>query len=582
MLHGPLGEGPVAGEPGRHPPNLAPGAVTNTGVVPSVQTLIRNARLVPVAGVPAPTDEPLDLRVVDGIVTDVAERLAPELDDEVFDAAGRWAAPGLWDHHVHMSQWADVASRLDMSGTHAPEEVVARVARHIDTLDPRDESVVSGYGHRTGTWTRLPTVAELDAVSGQHPVVLISGDAHHGWLNSAALSLLGVPPRQTTLDENDWFPVFGRLGDLPGAGLAHKLALREVVRDAAARGVVGVTDLEFGGAYLDWPERFAQGVDSLRVRAATYAEGLADVVAAGLRSGDDLADSDGLLEMGPLKIISDGSLNTRTAYCCTQYPDGHLLEYPQGRLNNSPEELVELFTTAHRNGLRVALHAIGDAALSLGLDAFSATGARGGIEHAQLVDLADLPRMAELGVRASVQPAHLLDDRDVTERCWPERTHRCFAFRSMLDRRRRAGARLRRPGRGARPVAGDVRGRAPHRGRARARGTPSRRSPPPRHWPPAPTDSPRSGAVPAATWCCSTTTRWRRTTTPARSARTCGRSRWRRRSWPADPPTWRSERAPTAGLPGERTDSVPHRRHGRMPTTGGEYSFAVVSSSRPI
>ena len=274
---------------GRDPPNPAPGAVTNTGVVPSVQTLIRNARLVPVAGVPAPTDEPLDLRIVDGIVTDVAERLAPALDDEVFDAAGRWAAPGLWDHHVHMSQWADVASRLDMSGTHAPEEVVARVARHIDTLDPRDESVVSGYGHRTGTWTRLPTVAELDAVSGQHPVVLISGDAHHGWLNSAALSLLGVPPRQTTLDENDWFPVFGRLGDLPGAGLAHKLALREVVRDAAARGVVGVTDLEFGGAYLDWPERFAQGVDSLRVRAATYAEGLAEVVAAGLRTGDDLA-----------------------------------------------------------------------------------------------------------------------------------------------------------------------------------------------------------------------------------------------------------------------------------------------------
>ena len=84
--------------------------------MPSVQTLIRNARLVPVAGVPVPTDEPLDLRVVDGIVTEVAERLAPELDDEVFDAAGRWAAPGLWDHHVHMSQWADVASRLDMSG----------------------------------------------------------------------------------------------------------------------------------------------------------------------------------------------------------------------------------------------------------------------------------------------------------------------------------------------------------------------------------------------------------------------------------------------------------------------------------
>ena len=166
----------------------------------SVQTLIRNARLVEVAGVPAPTAEPVDLRVVDGTVTEVADRLVPALDDEVFDAAGRWAIPGLWDHHVHMTQWADVATRLDLSGTTSAEEAVARVARHVATLDPNDGSVVSGYGHRTGAWTRLPTVAELDAVSGLHPVVLISGDAHHGWLNSAALALLGVPPRDTTLD----------------------------------------------------------------------------------------------------------------------------------------------------------------------------------------------------------------------------------------------------------------------------------------------------------------------------------------------------------------------------------------------
>ena len=237
--------------------------------VSSVQTLIRNARLVPVAGVPVPTADPVDLRIVAGRVAEVADRLVPTLDDEVFDAAGRWAIPGLWDHHVHMTQWADLATRLDLSGTTSAEEATARVARHVATLDPDDASLVSGYGHRTGSWTRLPTVAELDAVSGRHPVVLISGDAHHGWLNSAALALLGVAPRQATLDENDWFPVFARLGELPGAGLAQRLAIREAVRAAAALGVVGVTDLEFGGAYRDWPERCDQGVDSLRVRAAT-------------------------------------------------------------------------------------------------------------------------------------------------------------------------------------------------------------------------------------------------------------------------------------------------------------------------
>ena len=367
---------------------------------------------------------------------------------------------------------------------------------HIDTLDPRDESVVSGYGHRTGTWTRLPTVAELDAVSGQHPVVLISGDAHHGWLNSAALSLLGVPPRQTTLDENDWFPVFGRLGDLPGAGLAHKLALREVVRDAAARGVVGVTDLEFGGALPRLAGALRPGRrQPARPRRRRTPRGWTTWSPPGCGPGRSRRRATGCWQMGPLKIISDGSLNTRTAYCCDAVPRRPPAGVPAGPAQQLPRGAGRALH--HRPPQRPPGRAARDR--RRGAQRSGSTRSRrpapaAAIEHAQLVDLADLPRMAELGVRASVQPAHLLDDRDVTERCWPERTHRCFAFRSMLDRRRRAGARLRRPGRGARPVAGDVRGRAPHRRRAGARGTPSRRSPPPRHWPPAPTASPRSGA----------------------------------------------------------------------------------------
>ena len=86
--------------------------------------------------------------------------------------------------------------------------------------------------------------------------------------------------------------------------------------------------------------------------------------------------------------------------------------------------------------------------------------------------------MAELGVRASVQPAHLLDDRDVTERLWPDRADRCFAFRWMLDDGVELALGLGRPGLAARPVAGDRGGRAPQRRRPRRRGTPSRRSPP--------------------------------------------------------------------------------------------------------
>ncbi len=167
----------------------------------------------------------------------------------------------------------------------------------------------------------------------------------------------------------------------------------------------------------------------MRVRVATYADGLDDVIAAGLRSGDVLPGSPGTITMGPLKIISDGSLNTRTAWCCEEYADGS----GAGAPNQTTEELTALLDLAHTNGLEVATHAIGDLALNEALAAYDATGASGSIEHAQLVRRDALPAMARLGLRASVQPAHLLDDRDLTELCWPDRAERCFAFRWMVE-----------------------------------------------------------------------------------------------------------------------------------------------------
>ena len=171
----------------------------------------------------------------------------------------------------------------------------------------------------------------------------------------------------------------------------------------------------------------------LRVRWATYADTLDEVIDAGLRTGDPLPGCDDRVTMGPLKIISDGSLNTRTAWCCEPYSDAHRLEYPAGQPNLSGDELRDLLERAHGGGLEVATHAIGDAAVAEALAAYAETGAIGSIEHAQMVGRDDVRRMAELGVRASVQPAHLLDDRDLTELAWPGRAERCFAFRWMLD-----------------------------------------------------------------------------------------------------------------------------------------------------
>ncbi|MFC7489227.1 MULTISPECIES: amidohydrolase [unclassified Knoellia] len=393
---------------------------------------IRQARVVPVAGRPAPAGV-VDLRVVADRVVEMAPRLSSSADDEVLDAEGRWLLPGLWDQHVHLGQWAATAARLDLSSTTSPEDAVRLVEAAVGARrGGAPDTVIQGFGHRAAAWDRQPTVAELDTVSGDIPVVLISGDAHHGWLNSAALRLLDVPPRDGVVEENEWFPLFARLDEVTMTAEGRRTAYAKVLDAAVRRGVVGVREFEWADNATDWVERSDSGLAVVRVRTATYAAGLADTIAAGRRSGDVL-DRAGLITMGPLKIISDGSLNTRTAFCHDPYLGDDVLEFPRGRANNSPEELAELLALATANGLDVAVHAIGDAAVGIALDAFSHTGAHGSIEHAQLVAPADVARMAGLGVVASVQPAHLLDDRDVTHQCWSDRADRCFALRSMLD-----------------------------------------------------------------------------------------------------------------------------------------------------
>ena len=392
--------------------------------------LIRNARLVPLGpGEDAP-DRPLDVLVEQGTVTAVGAALDRPAGVEESDAQGRWLIPGLWDQHVHLAQWTLASQRLDLAAARSPEDATRAVAERI--AEWPDHPVI-GWGHRSGGWDRDVTVSELDAVSGDTPVVLISGDGHHAWLNTTALMHLAMPVRDSVVREGEWFAAYARLSTLVGDDGTSPEAYRRTLEHAASMGVVGIVDFEFSGGAREWAERWAAGADLLRIRMATYADTLEDVIAAGLRTGDTLPGCDGRATTGPLKIISDGSLNTRTAWCCQPYADAHRLEYPCGQPNLSGDELRTLLARAHRSGLEVATHAIGDAAVAEALASYADTGARGSIEHAQMVGRDDVRRMAELGIRASIQPAHLLDDRDLTEKIWGDRAERCFAFRWMLD-----------------------------------------------------------------------------------------------------------------------------------------------------
>jgi predicted amidohydrolase YtcJ len=233
------------------------------------------------------------------------------------------------------------------------------------------------------------------------------------------------------LRESAWWPVQEYLRSTDEG--REDEAARDAADAAAARGVVGIVDFETADNVDAWRRRTRSGTTSLRVACATWPEHLDLTIERGLQTGSVVPGTDGLVTMGPFKVSLDGSLNTRTAFCHNAYPATDGAEAQHGVMLVEPERLASFMARATAHGLACAVHAIGDAANTAALDAFELVGARGSIEHAQLVDDADLARFAAAGIRASIQPAHVLTDHDVAERYWPGRTARAFAYRSLLE-----------------------------------------------------------------------------------------------------------------------------------------------------
>ncbi len=397
----------------------------DVSIVDAQIALIHAARLVG-----APDDSPVDVHLRDGVIAHIepaasapgaATALATEAtpSGEVLNAEGAWLIPGLWDHHVHYGQWAQTFTTVNLAPATSAAECAQLLADRAHTDPPVAGGVVVGMNYQGVLWDPQPTLALLDEYTGDVPVVGISMDYHSAWMNTAALRLLGLPEREGTVQEAEWFDTVPRLEALPQRD--PDAGMRQAMDDAASRGVVGIIDYDFSQAHLRWPERTGRGLDRLRVQAGFYPPELDGVIERGWRTGDRLDDT-GLVTLGSLKIISDGSLNTATAYCFDPYPQGG-----HGVMSVPGEEITRLIGRAASHQLTAAVHAIGDHANALVLDAFAATGARGSVEHAQLIRDDDACRMAELGLAASIQPAHLLDDRKPAEALWPGRTPYAFA-----------------------------------------------------------------------------------------------------------------------------------------------------------
>lgn len=378
-----------------------------------------------------PTDEPVDLVLAGGRIIDIAPTGNLRPTGPLIEGEGGWLLPGLWDHHVHALQWALAADRVPLG-----KVASARDAAAIMALAPVADGRRVGSGFRDGLWPDAPSLVLLDDACGEVPTYLINADVHSVWMNAAAFRREGFAPVASgVLVEEDAFEISRRLNAVdPDAADA---AVERMARAAAARGIVGMVDLDMTWNDEPWQRRAARGFDTVRVSYGTYPQHLDRAIAEGLRTGDPVRGArNDLIRVGPLKAITDGSLGTRTAACAHPYPGD---PGNHGLLTVSPTDLVDMMTRATAAGLECAIHAIGDVANSHALDAYALTGATGTIEHAQLVAHADIPRFARLGVAASVQPEHALDDRDMTDAIWADQSAQPYPLRALAD----SGANLR-------------------------------------------------------------------------------------------------------------------------------------------
>ncbi|WP_032386989.1 amidohydrolase [Rhodococcoides fascians] len=351
---------------------------------------------------------------------------------EVFDGAGGVALPGFVDSHVHLTQWAAARRRIDVGPASSAADAVALVFPYARTAG---DSVVRANGFRDAQWSDEPHKDLLeDALPGVR-VALTSMDLHTLWLSPALLRDLGIDHPTGVLRDVDGLEAVMALEALEDPAELDRAVL-DATAALAVRGVTGVVDFEFADNRTVWDRRLSAGSPAVRVDTTVWPQWLDEALDRGERTGDVSAVSD-MIRRGPLKVMLDGSLNTRTACCHDRYPgvDG---DNAYGLLLETHDGLYELVSRAARGGITSAVHAIGDRANGVALDAFERAGCGGRIEHAQQLVPEDIARFASLGVAASVQPQHAMADRDIAEDLWAGRRSVAYGYGSL----HRSGATL--------------------------------------------------------------------------------------------------------------------------------------------
>ncbi len=368
---------------------------------------------------------------------------------KVIDVGGKSVIPGLIDTHVHLVKFGFSLGFIDLRHVTSIKEMKKLVKKKVEESKPGQWIIGRSWDQERFAEKRYPNKHDLDEVAPNNPVYLVRVCGHVAVVNTRALEAAGInkdtedPPGgiierdasgepNGVLKETAMSLVYKAIP--PPSKEDHIKAAKLAVDEAVKH---GLTTVHFVSAL---PEEVAalqalreRGELKIRTRIYYSHEYLDSVVSLGIKRGF----GDDLLRINGIKIIVDGSFGGRTAALREAYSDE---EGNKGKLVVSPERLKEVVSKSHGAGLQLAMHAIGDYALELILDAVEETlqgnigDYRHRIEHASLTPPDLMERMSRLKMVAAVQPRFIISDFWTVDRLGPERAKWTYVFKTLLNK----------------------------------------------------------------------------------------------------------------------------------------------------
>jgi len=378
---------------------------------------------------------------------------------QCIDLGGRLVLPGLCDAHIHLYDWCIARREVPLADCTSKAEMVQRIAARA--AQTPGAGWITGRGWNESRWneTAFPTAHDLDRVTGaDQPAIFWRSDMHAAIVNSAALRHAGIDahtpqPEGGVIDRDAQGRPTGILRELAIGLVAQHLPRPDgatldamLLEGQAALHRLGITaihdqrmkDHDDGPRMMASYGRLRRRDDlKLRVNCNIAAHDLSHLHALGLHAGF----GDEYVRLGHVKIFSDGSLGSRTAWMLEPFAklDPHEKDN-YGVSLTPPQQMATEFRRATELGFPISVHAIGDRANRVCLDIFAELASAGlqpptphRIEHVQMIHPDDVPRLAQLGITASVQPTHLIDDMDTADLLLGARGQHTYPFRTLLE-----------------------------------------------------------------------------------------------------------------------------------------------------